>query len=95
MTIWINGIMNSLEIKKLELGVVIDGYKTSRCKVKVRKIDKKNKTSLVEITIHEGKNHQVKKMFESIGYNVLKLKREKIAFLDLNGLNCVVIDLLI
>ena len=82
----INGIMSALEIKKIESGVVIDNYKTSRCKVKIRKIDKKNGTSLVEITIHEGKNHQVKKMFESIGYKVLKLKRERIAFLDLNGL---------
>lgn len=82
----INGIMSVLDIKKLESGVMVDNYKTSRCKVKVRKIDKKNSNSLVQITIHEGKNHQVKKMFESIGYKVLKLKREKIAFLDLTGL---------
>lgn len=82
----INGIMNAFDVRKLESGVMIDGYKTSRCKVKVRKIDKKNENSLVQITIHEGKNHQVKKMFETIGYKVIKLKREKIAFLDLSGL---------
>ena len=41
--------------------------------------------SLVEITIHEGRNHQVRKMFEYIGYDVLKLKRESIAFLTLDG----------
>ena len=41
----------------------------------------------MKITIHEGKNHQVKKMFASLGYEVLKLKREKIAFLDLSGIN--------
>ena len=35
----------------------------------------------------KGSNHQVKKMFESIGYKVLKLKREKIAFLDISNLN--------
>ena len=40
----------------------------------------------VEITIHEGRNHQVRKMFESLGYQVLKLKREKYANLDLKGL---------
>lgn len=82
----INGIMNGIEIKKLERGVIIDGKKTSKAKVKVKKIDKKNNCSLVEITIHEGRNHQVKKMFESIGYEVIKLKREKFAFLNLNGL---------
>ena len=32
---------------------------------------------MVQITIHEGKNHQVKKMFESVGFQVEKLKREK------------------
>lgn len=82
----INGIMNSNDIRKIENGVIIDNYKTSKCKAKIKKIDKKTNTSLVQIVIHEGKNHQVKKMFEAIGYEVLKLKREKIAFLDLIGL---------
>ncbi len=80
----INGIMNGEEIKSLEKGVIIDNKKTSPCKVKVRKKDKNS--SIVELTIHEGRNHQVKKMFESIGFKVLKLKREKLAFLNLNGL---------
>ena len=46
---------------------------------------KKNNKSLVEITIHEGRNHQVRKMFEALGYPVLKLKRESVAFLTLDG----------
>lgn len=82
----IKGILSGLEIKRLEKGVIIDGFKTSPCKVKVKKVDKKNNTSLVMITIHEGKNHQVKNMFLAIGHEVIKLKREKIAFLDLKGL---------
>ena len=82
----INGIMSVTDIKKLESGVIIDKYKTSRSRIKVKKIDKKNNCSIVQITIHEGKNHQVKKMFEAIGFEVLKLKRESIAFLDLTGL---------
>ena len=82
----IDGILTPIEIKKLENGVMIDDYKTSKSRVKVKKIDKKNNTSLVYITIHEGKNHQVKKMFEAVGHDVIKLKRETLAFLDLSGL---------
>lgn len=82
----IKGILSPSEQMQLKNGVVIDGFKTSKAKVKVKKIDKANNTSIVELTIHEGKNHQVKKMFESVGKEVLKLKRERIAFLDLRGL---------
>lgn len=82
----IEGILTGKEINKLKNGVVIDGRKTNKAKVKVRKVDKKNQTSIVEITIHEGRNHQVKKMFERVGHTVLKLKRERFAFLDLKGL---------
>lgn len=74
------------KIKKLNSGVIIDGKKTAPAKTKILKLDKKNNFSLVKITIHEGRNHQVKKMFEAIGYKVSKLKREEFAFLDLNGL---------
>ena len=81
----IEGIVDGYSIKKLRSGVLIDGIKTAPAKVKMTKVDKKNNTSIVELTIHEGKNHQVKKMFEVVGYNVLKLKREKYANLDLTG----------
>ena len=82
----VDGILKKEDIIKLKNGVIIDGYKTKKAKIKVKKTDKKNKTSIVEVTIHEGKNHQVKKMFEAIGLKVLKLKREKYANLDLTGL---------
>ncbi len=83
----INGILIPSDIMSLKNGVVIDGKKTSKAKIKVKKIDKINHTSIIEITIHEGRNHQVKKMFSTLGYDVIKLKRERIAFLDLKGLN--------
>lgn len=83
----VKGILSPSEIMQLKNGVIIDGITTSKSRVKVKKVDKGNNTSIVELIIHEGKNHQVKKMFESIGKEVLKLKREKIAFLDLKGLN--------
>ena len=82
----VNGFLTSENINKLKNGVVIDGKKTNKAKVKVKKYDKKTNTSLVELVIHEGKNHQVKKMIEAIGLKVLKLRREKIAFLTLTGL---------
>ena len=83
----INGILSPNQIMNLKNGVLIEGIKTSKAKVKVKKISNKTNTSIVEITIHEGRNHQVKKMFEAVGLKILKLKRERIAFLDLTGLN--------
>lgn len=83
----VNGILKGKEINQLKYGVVVDGKKTSPAKVKLRKIDKKNNTCIVELIIHEGRNHQVKKMIEAVGFEVLKLKREKFGFLTLKGLN--------
>ena len=82
----IEGIVDKEKIKKLCSGVIIDGKKTSKAKARIKKIDKKKNTSIVELSIHEGRNHQVKKMFEAIGYKVIKLKREVFAGLTLDGL---------
>lgn len=83
----VKGIVNGDAVHKLENGVVIDNSLVKASRVKVKKIDTKNNHSLVEITIHEGKNHQVKKMFEAVGYLVDKLKRERVAFLTTDNLN--------
>lgn len=80
-------IIKADEINQLKKGVFIDNttlVKASR--VKLRKVDNMNQNSFVEITIHEGKNHQVKKMFEAVGIKVDKLKRERVAFLDVTHL---------
>ncbi len=82
----IEGILSKEDIIKLSKGVIIDGRKTSKALVKVEKVDKKNNVSYVKLIIHEGRNHQVKKMFEAVGYQVIKLKRESFAGLDLKGL---------
>lgn len=82
----IEGIVKSELIKKMCSGIIIDGKKTARAKAKIKKIDKRKNSSIVELIIHEGKNHQVKKMFEAIGYKVIKLKRERFGTLSLNGL---------
>lgn len=82
----VRGLVGKVQLNQLSTGVYIDGVKTSRAKARIQKYDKKTDTSIVELTIHEGKNHQVKNMFKAIGYDVLKLKRERIAFLDIKNL---------
>ena len=82
----VKGLIGKKEILALQKGVYIDGIKTSNAKARIKKYDKKTDTSIVELLIHEGKNHQVKKMFEAINYEVLKLKREQIDFLNLDHL---------
>lgn len=82
----VKGIVTGDEIKKLKQGILLDESKVYPSRVKLKKIDKKSLTSIVEITIHEGKNHEVKRIFESIDHEVLKLKRESFAFIGLGNL---------
>ncbi len=82
----VNGLVTGYEIKQLRSGVIIDGKKTAKAKVNLKKYDKKTDKSLVELVIHEGRNHQVKKMFEAINHEVIKLKREEYANLKLTNL---------
>lgn len=82
----LKGIPLKENLKKLERGVRLEEGKTAPAKVKLLSLDKKKQTSIVQITIHEGRNRQVRRMFEAIGHEVLKLKREEYAFLNLAGL---------
>lgn len=82
----VKGLVKKEDIICLKRGVMIDNYLAKATFAKVRKYDKKSNTSIVEIVIHEGKNHQVKKMFNALSYDVVKLKRERYAFLNLEGL---------
>ena len=82
----ISGIIRGTDIHKLEQGVKIDNYKTSPAKVKLKSFNKKTNSSFVLLTIHEGHNHQVKKMFEAIGFKVDKLTRISFAGLDVKNL---------
>ena len=83
----VKGIIKGEQINRLKDGVEIEpGIIVKGERVKLKKTDSKSNTSMVQITITEGKNHQVKKMFEAVGFEVVKLKREKIAFFDLKDL---------
>ena len=86
-TVTLVGEVTDEEIEKLRAGVTIDEcYLTKPAKVKILKIDSEKKISRVEITIHEGKNRQVRKMCEAVGRKVIALHRSKIGNLGVKDL---------
>lgn len=83
----VKGIPRREQLKALQYGVELEDGKTAPAQVKTKSIDKKTQTAIIEITIHEGRNRQVRRMFDAIGFPVLKLKREIFGTIDLRGLN--------
>ncbi len=83
----IKGILKSEDIKNLQNGIVLDGKKTLPAKVVVINKDLKTNISNLQLTIKEGRNHQVKKMMEYFGFKVTKLNRKRFGCIDLKGLN--------
>lgn len=82
----IEGILSIEEINTLKKGIKIDNIKCIPKRVKVRKINKEKNNEIVEISIVEGRNHIIKRLFSSLNHEVIKLKRESYAFLDVKGL---------
>ena len=82
----LEGIIKGEQINKLKNGIKLDNKLVKASRVKLKKIDTNTNKSLVEVTIHEGLNHQVKRMFESVGYHVEKLTRKQIGFFDIKDL---------
>ncbi len=80
----VKGVLTNEEIRELERGVKLDDGMTSPATVK--KIRKAEQNSWLEITIHEGRKHQVKRMLETVGHPVLKLMRIKMGPLLLGAL---------
>lgn len=85
-TVTLKGFVTEEEVKKLENGVDIGDFVTSKAKVRILKIDKETNKSRLEITIHEGKNRQIRKMCEAINKKVLALHRSKIGNLSVKDL---------
>lgn len=86
-TVTLSGIVSKEDILNLEKGVKIDdSYITRPAKARIMKIDEEKKISRVEITIHEGKNRQVRKMCEAIGKKVIALHRAKIGNIGVKDL---------
>ena len=82
----LDSVLTKEDIDKLLEGLIIDGVKCIPNKVKIKEIDKKTNRCLVEISIHEGRNHEVRKLFEKLGYDTLKLTRISYGNLRLGNL---------
>ena len=82
----VKGIIKEEEIKMLKQGVKIDNYISGKAKVRILKVDKEKEISRIEITIHEGKNREVRKMCANIGKKVLALHRSRIESIDVKDL---------
>ena len=80
----VSGVPNHFDIQKLERGVYIDGRKTAPAKAQI--ISAEGNRALVELTIHEGRNRQVRKMFDAIGYPVVHLRRVAVGNIVLGNL---------
>ena len=89
-TVTVKGIVNNEDVEKLENGVEIpmddETFVTGKAKVKILKTEEEKNFSRLQITIHEGKNREVRKMCEAIGRKVLALHRRKIGNLDVKSL---------
>jgi len=85
-TVTLRGIIQNDAVEKLRNGVEIDDYVTRPAKVKILKTDEEKNISRLEITIHEGKNRQVRKMCEAVGSKVIALHRSKIGDIGVKDL---------
>ncbi len=82
----IDGILNEKDRLKLENGIRVDDYVSAKAQVKVTAVNMHKKTTQVKMTIYEGHNRQIRKMFKTLGYNVIRLHRIKEANIELGNL---------
>jgi len=80
----VKGVLEDLHLQQLRRGVTLDDGQTAPAKVK--KAGKAQANSWIEISIHEGRKHQVKRMFDHIGHPVIRLKRIQFGPLNLGKL---------
>lgn len=85
-TVTIKGMITKEKVEMLKKGVKIEDYTTRPAKVRILKIEEEKEQSRLEITIHEGKNRQVRKMCEVVGHKVLALHRSKISGITVKDL---------
>lgn len=81
----IEGTANETTLNPIRSGVEIDGYVTKKCKAHI--VETNKDYTKIHITVTEGKNREIRKMFEAIGKQVVLLKRIKLGELTLRGLD--------
>lgn len=81
----IEGVITEAELNPIRSGIEIDGYVTKKCKAHI--VETNKAYTKLHITIKEGKNREIRKMFAAIGKEVTLLKRIKIGEITLRGLN--------
>lgn len=82
----VDGTMTDIQLNRLRAGVEIDrGVVTKKCKITVTETNKK--FTKLRVVLTEGKNREIRKMFEAVGKQVVFLKRLKIGELALTGLD--------
>ena len=79
----VRGFLTAKMVKRLELGLILEDGKTAPAKA--TKIRTSGANCWFELTIHEGRNRQVRRMCEDLGLSVVRLKRIRLDFLGLNG----------
>ena len=82
----INKVLDKDEIHKIKNGIEIDNRKVEVKKFKIKNINKEKNTMIIELTIIEGRNHIVKRLFNELNIEVLKLSRIGYGFLDIKDL---------
>ncbi|HEX6594567.1 MAG TPA: pseudouridine synthase [Bacillota bacterium] len=82
----IKGIPSKPELEKLRKGIKDKNDLLKAVQYKVKSVNKKDQTMLLEITLREGKNRHIRRMLDALGYPVIKLKRERYGLLTLKGL---------
>lgn len=82
--VYIDGYIPDKALDKFERGIKLDDGYTAPAKVRV--LDEDDRITILEATIHEGKNRQVRRMFDALGYKVTKLKRIRIGNIKLENL---------
>jgi len=75
----VKGRPGEQQIRQLERGVFIEGTRTAPAKIEL--IEMSDTNAWYKVTLHEGRNQQIRRMFDSIGHSVLKLRRVAIGFL--------------
>lgn len=81
----VEGRLTEADLNPIRSGIEIDGYVTKKCRAHI--IETNKEFTRVELTLREGKNREIRKMFAAIGREVILLKRTKIGDLTLRGLD--------